>query len=263
MFDGRQTVSSTPPDEELKLCHEFPRGEARVKGGKTGRKVLVVHCEDDQYYATDPHCFHMGGELGKPIDDPSPFCDAQRYSVDIEDVHYLKCPMHGRKINLRTGEEAGDLGCKQRVHRCRVENGIVLVDKRSVKHEDDRHFPSDEYNQNTSGMQVPRVRKAIAAVVAKRPKPTPPAPPSTTQPTLHRFFPLAVADTHANVARDTQDIDLTPGDGIDAQMRDVIDLTSEDREDLPPTQPDDDLPPTQLYLEDPPLTQPDDDVDMG
>ena len=65
-------------------------------------------------------------------------------------------------------------------------------------------------------------------------------------------------------------------------MADFIDLTGEDREDLPPTQPDDalpptqpddlpptqlyyddELPPTQLYEDDFPLTQPDGDVDMG
>merc|ERR1719478_1656949 len=201
----------------------------------------------------------MGGELGVP-QEPEFGVPTQRYSVDIEDLHYLKCPMHGRKINLRTGEEAGDLGCKQRVHRCRVDNGIVLVDKRSVKHEDERRFASDEYNieqstQILGGAQAPRVRKATAAVAAKRAKP---APPSVQQPTLHQYFSNAAAAPHEIGAEDTQDIDLTPGDGIDAQMADFIDLTGEDREDLPPTQPDDalpptqpdDLPPTQLYYDD-------------
>ena len=36
---------------ELRICTEFPIGEARVKGGNSGRKVLVVHGGDDQYYA--------------------------------------------------------------------------------------------------------------------------------------------------------------------------------------------------------------------
>jgi nitrite reductase/ring-hydroxylating ferredoxin subunit len=257
---------------ELRLCAEFPIGEARVKGGNSGRKVLVVHGGDDQYYATDLHCFHMGGELGVP-QEPEPGVPTQRYSVDIEDLHYLKCPMHGRKINLRTGEEAGDLGCKQRVHRCRVDNGFVLVDKRSVKHEDEQRFASDEYNTEKStqiwgAMQAPRVRKATAAVTAKRAKQAPPsvpAPPSVYQPTLHHYFRNVTAVPHETSAEDTPDIDLTPGDGIDAQMGNFIDLTGED---LPP-QPDDVVPPTQPYGNDlPPTqplwpTQPDGDVDMG
>merc|ERR1712224_836905 len=99
-------------------------------------------------------------------------------------------------------------------------------------------------------------------------------PPS--QSTMHRFLTHAAADPRASQGMDTQDIDLTPGDGIDAQMADVIDLTG----DLPPTQPDEDLPPTQPYDLPPtqpygdlhptqpygdeiPLTQPDGDIDMG
>jgi hypothetical protein len=170
-------------------------------------------------------------------------------------------------------------------------DGYVFVDKRSVTHADNRHFPSDDYNaangQNTGGVMQVRVRKgaaAVAAAAAKRLKPSPQAPmppPAATQSTMHRFLLPASPDPRTTLGGDTQDIDLTPGDGFDAQMADVIDLTGDDRADFVPTQPDDDLPPTQPYLDLPPTqpygdlpptqpygddippTQPDDDVDMG
>lgn len=280
IVDEGQLASPSPQNFDFKISKSLDIGGACVSTGKSGRKVLVVRAGDGQHYATDLHCFHMGGELGVPAENPSPLCQTQRYSVDIEDGHFLKCPMHGRKIDLRTGEEVGDLGRKQRVHECRVDQeGYVLVDKRSVTHSDNLRFASDDYNQNTGGMQAPRVRKATAAIAAKRAKPAPSTP--STQSTMHRFLTPAAAHRGAILGEDTQEIDLTPGDGFDARMADVIDLTN-DRvdllstqpdDDLPPTQPygdlsptqpyGDDLPPTQPYGDDIPPTQPDEDVDMG
>lgn len=266
MIVEQLAAPSTKPEgapalEELRLCETFPIGEARVKAGTTGKKVLVVHGKDDAYYATDFHCFHAGGELGQPEDRYKLLhsTDVQPCKVDIEDAHYLRCPLHQRKINLKTGEEVGALSCQQRVHPCRVENGYVLVDKRSVKHDDHRRFASDQQNRGGKGVTT-RNRNAVEAV-AKRSRVAPYATPPANQTTMHRFF-TPVAE-QATADEDTQDIDLTPGDGIDAQMTGVIDLTSEDLEDLPATQPDDPPLTQPFYSDDPPLTQPDGDVDMG
>ncbi len=52
-----------------------------------GREIAVFNC-DDEYYAIDNECTHVGG----------PLCEG-----DIEGETVI-CPWHGAEFNIRTGE---------------------------------------------------------------------------------------------------------------------------------------------------------------
>lgn len=76
-----------------------------------GRRILVANV-DGIFYATDDTCTHEEASLA------SGYLDGE----------LVKCPLHGSRFNLRTGEPMEDpaeepLGC----YSVKVEEGAVLV----------------------------------------------------------------------------------------------------------------------------------------
>jgi 3-phenylpropionate/trans-cinnamate dioxygenase ferredoxin subunit len=83
-----------------------------------GRRVLVANV-DGVFYATDDTCTHE---------------DASLSSGSLKG-ELVKCPLHGSRFSLRTGEPLEDPAEDWlRCYPAKVEDGVVLVDLPSESH---------------------------------------------------------------------------------------------------------------------------------
>ncbi len=95
-----------------KVCglDEIPRRGSRVVLHEASR-IAVFRAADDQVFALNDVCPHKGGPL----------------SQGIVHGHRVTCPLHGRILELASGEVcAPDQGCARR-YETRVENGEVFL----------------------------------------------------------------------------------------------------------------------------------------
>jgi nitrite reductase/ring-hydroxylating ferredoxin subunit len=88
---------------------ELPPGSARVVA-VGDEEVAVFHCEDG-FHATQGHCLHMGGPLGRG---------------KLEGC-VVTCPWHGWQYDVRTGENEFDRAIKLATYEVVVEDGDVKV----------------------------------------------------------------------------------------------------------------------------------------
>ena len=88
---------------------DFPPGSARqVQAGEA--EIAVFHC-DDGFYATQAHCLHLGGPVGR---------GRLRGCV-------VSCPWHGWQYDVRTGENEFDRALKLETYEVVVEDGEIKV----------------------------------------------------------------------------------------------------------------------------------------
>ncbi|NIM73391.1 MAG: Rieske 2Fe-2S domain-containing protein [Gammaproteobacteria bacterium] len=96
---------------------ETVRADALAPGRMTcvdvdGRRILVANV-DGVYFATDDTCTHEDASLSSG-------------SLDGE---LVKCPLHGSRFSLRTGEPMEDPAEEPlRCYPVKVQDGIVLVE---------------------------------------------------------------------------------------------------------------------------------------
>ena len=77
-----------------------------------GQRILVANV-DGVFYATDDTCTHEDSSL----------------SCGSLDGEMVKCPLHGSRFSLRTGEPMEDPAEEPlRCYRVKVQDGVVLVD---------------------------------------------------------------------------------------------------------------------------------------
>lgn len=76
-----------------------------------GRKLALARVEDE-FYATQQECLHLGG----------PLCEGRL------DGHLLTCPWHGWQYDVRTGKNAFDLAIQIETFEVRVDDGEVKID---------------------------------------------------------------------------------------------------------------------------------------
>lgn len=93
----------------------FPVDELAINGTRLaqagGRELTVVRLADG-FFALDDQCTHGNASLSDG-------------AVDGDEI---ECPFHGGRFNIRTGEAcAAPCTVNARTHRCKVEDGQVLV----------------------------------------------------------------------------------------------------------------------------------------
>jgi nitrite reductase/ring-hydroxylating ferredoxin subunit len=88
---------------------DLPPGSSRVvEVGET--EIAIFHC-DDGFHATQNHCLHMGGPLGR----------------GRLDGCVVTCPWHGWQYDLRTGENEFDQALRLETYEVVLEDGQVKV----------------------------------------------------------------------------------------------------------------------------------------
>ena len=100
---------------DIGALEDIPVRGARVLKTVAGC-VAVFRTADDDVFALEDRCPHMGGPLSEGI------------------VHgrAVTCPLHNWVISLETGEAQGDdEGCTN-AYQVRVENGRMLMDRASL-----------------------------------------------------------------------------------------------------------------------------------
>lgn len=119
---------------------ELPEGGKLVKESH-GCKILLART-GGKVFATDAHCFHMGGNL---------------WEGDIEDIDghaCVVCPLHRYKINMSTGQKVDTMldGCvvcsdkqQQRTYRVYADADFICVDIPELHTQ--KQLPGDRYNQ--------------------------------------------------------------------------------------------------------------------
>lgn len=119
---------------------ELAEGQKIIKETH-GRKILLARTRG-QVYATDAHCFHMGGNL---------------WEGDIEDIDghaCVVCPLHRYKIDMATGHKVDTMldGCvtcsssqQQRTYRVHADPEFIWIDIPELHTQ--APLPSDRYNQ--------------------------------------------------------------------------------------------------------------------
>eukprot|EP00164_Ancoracysta_twista_P003399 GFYU01004538.1.p1 GENE.GFYU01004538.1~~GFYU01004538.1.p1 ORF type:complete len:217 (+),score=24.52 GFYU01004538.1:55-705(+) len=127
-----------------------------VRGSKClnvdGRMVTLFRVSETHYTCVDSLCYHMGGALNEG---------------DIEDIAgrvTVRCPSHGRRVDIRTGEAIeSDLegnwfsqGVKQRTHACFVDfqSGAIYVNL--TEPTPGAEVESDRFTSTTSRLQQTR-----------------------------------------------------------------------------------------------------------
>jgi nitrite reductase (NADH) small subunit len=91
-------------------AEDVPPGTVtRVEAG--GEPIALVNL-DGTFYALQGKCLHLEGPLGEG-------------RIELE--HYLTCPWHGWKYDVRTGRNDFDLAIEARTYEVHVENGDVKV----------------------------------------------------------------------------------------------------------------------------------------
>ncbi|MBI3596341.1 MAG: nitrite reductase small subunit NirD [Nitrospirae bacterium] len=89
---------------------DIPRGEGRCFTIQD-RRIAIFHLEDGSFGAVDHDCPHRGGPLSDGI--------VGRDSVI--------CPLHGWRIDLRTGVVIGQEGKSVKTYPVRIEQGEILL----------------------------------------------------------------------------------------------------------------------------------------
>jgi nitrite reductase/ring-hydroxylating ferredoxin subunit len=88
---------------------DVPPGSARaVQAGDA--EIALFHC-DDGFHATQGHCLHLGGPLGRG-----------RLNGCV-----VTCPWHGWQYDVRTGENEFDRALRLETYEVVVEDGEVKV----------------------------------------------------------------------------------------------------------------------------------------
>jgi nitrite reductase/ring-hydroxylating ferredoxin subunit len=88
---------------------DLPSGTATVvEADET--ELALFHC-DDGFYATQAHCLHLGGPLGR----------------GKLDGCVVSCPWHGWQYDVRTGENEFDRALKLETYEVVVADGEVKV----------------------------------------------------------------------------------------------------------------------------------------
>jgi nitrite reductase/ring-hydroxylating ferredoxin subunit len=88
---------------------EVPPASARPV--RVGEEELALVRVGDDFYATQGHCIHLQGPLGR----------------GRVDGCVLTCPWHGWQYDVRTGENLFDRAIELRTYEVRVEDGEVRV----------------------------------------------------------------------------------------------------------------------------------------
>jgi nitrite reductase/ring-hydroxylating ferredoxin subunit len=78
---------------------------------RAGEEEIAVANVDDEYFATQGHCLHLQGPLGKG---------------ELEGT-VLTCPWHGWQYDVRTGLNEFDHAIELRTYEVRVEDGEIQV----------------------------------------------------------------------------------------------------------------------------------------
>ncbi len=100
---------------EIGAIEDVPMRGSRVVTTPQG-DIAIFKAADGRIFALWDRCPHKGGPL----------------SQGIVHGHSVTCPLHNWVIGLETGEVKGpDQGCARKV-KCRVEDGIVLIETASV-----------------------------------------------------------------------------------------------------------------------------------
>jgi nitrite reductase/ring-hydroxylating ferredoxin subunit len=88
---------------------DVPPGSARaVQAGDA--EIALFHC-DDGFHATQGHCLHLGGPLGRG-----------RLNGCV-----VTCPWHGWQYDVRTGENEFDRALRLETYEVVVEDGEIKV----------------------------------------------------------------------------------------------------------------------------------------
>lgn len=95
--------------------HDIPRGEGRCFTVQN-RRIAIFHLEDGVFRAVDHDCPHRGGPLSDGL--------LGRESVI--------CPLHGWRIDLRTGVMIGQEGKSVKTYPVRIEQGEICIELRDL-----------------------------------------------------------------------------------------------------------------------------------
>jgi nitrite reductase (NADH) small subunit len=79
---------------------------------EVGEEKLALANVDGDFYALQGLCLHLEGPLGEG-------------TIDAD--HYLTCPWHGWKYDVKTGKNDFDLAIQARTYEVRVEGDDVQV----------------------------------------------------------------------------------------------------------------------------------------
>jgi nitrite reductase (NADH) small subunit len=100
---------------EIGAVKDVPLRGSRVVTTPRG-DIAIFKAADGRIFALWDKCPHKGGPL----------------SQGIVHGHSVTCPLHNWVIGLETGEVKGpDQGCARKV-KCRVEDGIVMIETAAV-----------------------------------------------------------------------------------------------------------------------------------
>lgn len=90
---------------------DIPKGEGRCFT-VADHRIAIFHLEDGSFRAVDHGCPHRGGPLSDGI--------VGRDSV--------LCPLHGWRMDLRTGAVVGEEEKRVRTYPVRIEQGEILLE---------------------------------------------------------------------------------------------------------------------------------------
>ena len=82
-----------------------------VKHVQAGEEEIALANVDNEFFATQGHCLHLQGPLGKG---------------ELEGA-VLTCPWHGWQYDIRTGLNEFDHAIELRTYEVRVEDGEIQV----------------------------------------------------------------------------------------------------------------------------------------
>jgi nitrite reductase/ring-hydroxylating ferredoxin subunit len=100
------------PQDFVKIARrgELPPGKMK-RVDLDGRRILIAHV-DGQYYATDDTCTHEDASL----------------STGFLKDDIVKCPLHGSRFNLRTGQVLDDPAEENlRTYPVRLDGDDILI----------------------------------------------------------------------------------------------------------------------------------------
>ena len=83
-----------------------------VSAVEAGNEEIALANVEGELYALQGVCLHLKGPLGEG-------------SIDAD--HFLTCPWHGWKYNVKTGENDFDLAIQARTYEVRVKGDDVQV----------------------------------------------------------------------------------------------------------------------------------------
>jgi nitrite reductase/ring-hydroxylating ferredoxin subunit len=90
---------------------KIPQAGQRTLVRHDGRGVVIFNV-DGQLHAIEDECPHAGSAL----------CTGRL------DGHFIQCPAHGLRFDLRTGAMPGNLGLRVQVYAVRARDGLYFLD---------------------------------------------------------------------------------------------------------------------------------------